>query len=88
MTLHPTIADVTARIRERSHITRSAYLQRLDRAATRAVSIERMGCGNVAHAVAAMPLDDRFKVLTQRAPNIGIVTAYNDMLSAHQPLQS
>ncbi|MBA4328051.1 MAG: phosphogluconate dehydratase, partial [Polaromonas sp.] len=55
--------------------------------ATRAISVDRMGCGNIAHAVAGMPLDDRFKVVTERAPNIGIVTAYNDMLSAHTPLQ-
>lgn len=87
MTLHPTIAGVTARIRERSRPTREAYLQRLDGAATRAASVDRMGCGNVAHAFAGMPLDDRFKVVTERAPNIGIVTAYNDMLSAHTPLQ-
>ncbi|MDO8441841.1 MAG: phosphogluconate dehydratase [Polaromonas sp.] len=84
---HSTIADATDQIRERSRATRSAYLQRLDSAAARAVSVERMGCANVAHAVAGMPLDDRFKVVTQRAPNIGIVTAYNDMLSAHTPLQ-
>ncbi|MFI5444829.1 phosphogluconate dehydratase [Polaromonas sp. UC242_47] len=87
MTLHPTIARVTDKIRERSRAIRSAYLQRLDNTATRAVSVDRMGCGNVAHAVAGMPLDDRFKVVTQRAPNIGIVTAYNDMLSAHTPMQ-
>jgi len=87
MTLHPVLADVTERIRERSHATRSAYLRRLDTTATRAISVDRMGCGNVAHAVAGMPLDDRFKVVTERAPNIGIVTAYNDMLSAHTPMQ-
>jgi phosphogluconate dehydratase len=39
------------------------------------------------NAVAGMPVDDRFKVVTERAPNIGIVTAYNDMLSAHTPMQ-
>ncbi|MDP2818836.1 MAG: phosphogluconate dehydratase [Polaromonas sp.] len=87
MTLHPIVAQVTEKIRERSHARRSDYLQRLDGAATRAISVDRMGCGNIAHAVAGMPLDDRFKVVTQRAPNIGIVTAYNDMLSAHTPLQ-
>ncbi len=88
MTLHPTLAAVTDRIRLRSGASRQAYLQRLDGAATRASSVERMGCGNIAHAVAGMPRDDRFKVVTQRAPNIAIVTAYNDMLSAHTPLQS
>ena len=88
MTLHPTVADVTEHIRERSRVSRSAYLKRLDSAATRSVNAERMGCSNVAHAVAGMPLDDRFKVVTERAPNIGIVTAYNDMLSAHTPMQT
>ncbi|MEY3872265.1 MAG: hypothetical protein RLZZ296_1260 [Pseudomonadota bacterium] len=88
MTLHTTVADVTEHIRERSRVSRSAYLKRLDGAATRAVNAERMGCSNVAHAVAGMPLDDRFKVVTERRPNIGIVTAYNDMLSAHTPMQS
>jgi len=88
MTLHSTVADVTEQIRERSRVSRSAYLKRLDGAATRAVNAERMGCSNVAHAVAGMPLDDRFKVVTERRPNIGIVTAYNDMLSAHTPMQS
>jgi len=88
MTLHSTVADVTEHIRERSRVSRSAYLKRLDSAATRAVNAERMGCSNVAHAVAGMPLDDRFKVVTERAPNIGIVTAYNDMLSAHTPMQT
>ncbi|MDP3311370.1 MAG: phosphogluconate dehydratase, partial [Polaromonas sp.] len=87
MTLHPIVAQVTEKIRERSRDTRNAYLQRLDSTATRAISVDRMGCGNIAHAVAGMPLDDRFKVITERAPNIGIVTAYNDMLSAHTPLQ-
>ena len=88
MTLHSTVADVTEHILERSRVSRSAYLKRLDSAATRAVNAERMGCSNVAHAVAGMPLDDRFKVVTERAPNIGIVTAYNDMLSAHTPMQT
>jgi phosphogluconate dehydratase len=87
MTLHPTLTAVTSQIRERSRASRSAYLQRLDGAATRAVSVDRMGCGNIAHAVAGMPKDDRFKVVTERAPNIAIVTAYNDMLSAHTPMQ-
>ena len=87
MSLHTVVAQVTENIRTRSLSTRNAYLQRLDSAATRAISVDRMGCGNIAHAVAGMPLDDRFKVVTERAPNIGIVTAYNDMLSAHTPMQ-
>ncbi|MGH8830971.1 MAG: dihydroxy-acid dehydratase, partial [Polaromonas sp.] len=87
MALHSAVSDITARIAERSRPTRSAYLEQLRAASTREPSVDRMGCANLAHAVAGIPLDDRFKVVTQRAPNIGIVTAYNDMLSAHAPLQ-
>ncbi|MEO8388723.1 phosphogluconate dehydratase [Polaromonas sp.] len=84
--LHPIVSDITARIAARSQPTRSAYLAQLRAASTREPSLDRMGCANVAHAFAGMPLDDRFKVVTERKPNIGIVTAYNDMLSAHTPL--
>ena len=87
MALHATIAAVTKRIEQRSQDSRSAYLQQIEVAARRSRSADRMGCSNLAHAVAGMPVDDRFKVVTERAPNIGIVTAYNDMLSAHTPLQ-
>ena len=88
MTLHSAISDITARIVERSRATRTAYLAQLQADSTRPPSMDRMGCANVAHAVAGMPLNDKFKVVTERAPNIAIVTAYNDMLSAHTPLQS
>jgi len=87
MALHAAVSDITARIVERSRPTRSAYLAQLQADSTRKPSMDRMACANIAHAVAGMPLDDRFKVVTERAPNIGIVTAYNDMLSAHTPLQ-
>ncbi len=95
--LHDSLHKVTGRIRLRSASTRAAYLQRLDAAANRPPGTERMGCANVAHALAAMPDADkavampsgrtRINVVAQHAPNIGIVTAYNDMLSAHAPLQ-
>ncbi|OYY47994.1 MAG: phosphogluconate dehydratase, partial [Polaromonas sp. 39-63-203] len=88
MALHSTVANITARILERSRPTRTAYLAQLHAAATRARSTDRMGCANLAHAVAGMPLDDRFKVVTERAPNVAIITAYNDMLSAHTPLKN
>ncbi|MEO5658400.1 MAG: phosphogluconate dehydratase, partial [Polaromonas sp.] len=88
MALHSAVSDITARIAERSRPTRSAYLAQLQADSSRQPSMDRMGCANIAHAVAGMPLNDRFKVVTERAPNIGIVTAYNDMLSAHTPLQS
>ena len=88
MALHSAVSDITERIVERSRATRSAYLAQLDSDSKRAPSMDRMGCANIAHAVAGMPPSDKFRVVTERAPNIGIVTAYNDMLSAHTPLQS
>ena len=84
---HPTVRDVTDRIRERSQGLRSAYLTRLADIRDRDRGSDRMGCANVAHAVAGIPANDKFRVVTERAPNIGIVTAYNDMLSAHAPYQ-
>ncbi|SCX60194.1 6-phosphogluconate dehydratase [Variovorax sp. EL159] len=84
---HSIVRDVTDRIRERSHAQRSAYLSRLAEIRGRDRGSDRMGCANVAHAVAGIPANDKFRVVTERAPNIGIVTAYNDMLSAHAPYQ-
>ena len=88
MAVHSTVAAITARIIKRSQPTRSAYVAHLHATAGRARSTDRMGCANLAHAVAGIPLDDRFKVVTERAPNIAIVTAYNDMLSAHTPFKT
>jgi phosphogluconate dehydratase len=85
--LHPSVAAVTRRIQERSAPTRSAYLAQVEQAAQRKPGAERMGCANVAHAFAALPGSDKFKVVAEKAVNIGIVTAYNDLLSAHAPLQ-
>ncbi len=81
------LTEVTQRIRERSAATRRAYLARIDRLAQRPPGAERMGCANVAHAFAALPANDKLRVVAQKAPNIGVVTAYNDMLSAHQPYE-
>lgn len=77
--------EVTERIIEKSRPTRSAYLQRIDDIVNRPRGADRMGCANVAHAFAAMSPNDKLRVVVEKAPNIGIVTAYNDMLSAHQP---
>ncbi len=85
--LNPVISQVTDRIRRRSLPLRSAYLGRVDRMAARTRGADRMGCANVAHAFAALPRDDKFRVVAERAPNLAIVTAYNDMLSAHQPYE-
>ncbi len=85
MKLHPTVHEVTERIRVRSAPTRSAYLAQIKIAAARDRGADRMGCANVAHAFAALPANDKFKVVAEKAPNVAIVNAYNDMLSAHAP---
>ena len=81
------VIEVTERIRERSAPTRKAYLHRLEQIITRPRGADRMGCANVAHAFAALPPSDKFRVVAEKAPHIGIITAYNDMLSAHQPYE-
>ena len=85
MTLHPVIDRVTDRIRARSAESRAAYLARIARAGEEGPRRAHLSCGNQAHAYAAMP-DKADLALTAR-PNLGIVTAYNDMLSAHQPYE-
>ena len=87
MPLHDTVHAVTERIRERSRTLRTAYLQRVAETRNRDRGADRMGCANVAHAVAGVPANDKLRIVAERAPNIGIVTAYNDMLSAHAPYQ-
>jgi phosphogluconate dehydratase len=81
------LLDVTQRIRERSAPLRTAYLQRVDALSGRPRGSDRMGCANVAHAFAGIPNQDKLRIVAERAPHIGIVNAYNDMLSAHQPYE-
>jgi phosphogluconate dehydratase len=87
MPLHPAIAAVTDRIRARSESARGDYLDRMGRAAAAGPVRAHLACGNQAHAYAAMG-PDKETLATGHAPNIGIVTAYNDMLSAHQPFET
>lgn len=87
MNVHPVIARVTQRIRERSAETRAAYLQNIDEMAARTDSRERLSCANLAHAFAAEQPEDRQLVIHDKRTNIGIVTSYNDMLSAHRPYE-
>ncbi len=84
--MHAAIVDITKRIRVRSQGLRSRYLERIDRSAGPGPARSRISCGNVAHAFAASGEDKPVLKAMQR-PNLGIVTAYNDMLSAHQPLE-
>jgi phosphogluconate dehydratase len=86
--MHERVAEVTERIRRRSHDARARYLERVEAAAEQAKTPRaRLGCANQAHAFAAAPAGDKLKMAMGRAPNLGIVTAYNDMLSAHQPYE-
>jgi phosphogluconate dehydratase len=82
--LHPIIGRVTDRIIERSKPRRGRYLQFIADQAERGMDRPRLSCGNFAHGFAAAG-EDKDSIRTLRGPNIGIVTAYNDMLSAHQP---
>ena len=86
MALNPTVARVTARIAERSRTTRADYLRRMDAAADVGPARMQLACGNLAHGFAASGVD-KPALRGGHAGNIGIVTAYNDMLSAHQPLE-
>ena len=84
MTLHPAIAAVTDRIVERSRTGRAAYLAMIARERDTGVDRSNLGCGNLAHGFAAAA-EDKSAIRQGGAMNIGIVTAYNDMLSAHAP---
>jgi len=86
MTLNTTVHRVTERIIARSAPARGGYLDKIARAQDGGVKRAHLSCGNQAHAFAAMG-DDKDALVADRAPNIGIVTAYNDMLSAHQPFK-
>ena len=87
MPLNDTVHTVTERIRARSRTLRTGYLQRMARAADAGPARAHLSCGNLAHAFAASPEADKTRQTGSAAGNIGIVTAYNDMLSAHQPFE-
>ncbi|MEO9863047.1 MAG: phosphogluconate dehydratase [Yoonia sp.] len=87
MTLNPQIAAVTDRIRKRSEATRGAYLDLMAKAASNGPRRGHISCSGQAHAFAAMG-EQKGDLAAGKAPNIGIITAYNDMLSAHQPFET
>ncbi len=86
--LHPKLAEITQRIIERSRPTRTAYLERI-RAFKQQGRLERdqLGCSNLAHGYAAMPNMIKIEMQKPDVPNIGMISAYNDMVSAHQPFK-
>ncbi|WP_313005148.1 phosphogluconate dehydratase [Brevundimonas sp.] len=85
--LNPIVAEVTARIVERSRETRSDYLSRMDAARDSGAGRAKLSCANWAHAFAGQTIADKLTAMDGSKPNIGVVTAYNDMLSAHQPFE-
>ncbi len=84
MTVHARIGEVTERIRRRSETNRSLYLERLQSAAENRVRRGQLSCSNLAHGFAACA-PDKERLRDGETPNLAIITAYNDMLSAHQP---
>ncbi|MFP1818275.1 phosphogluconate dehydratase [Lonsdalea quercina] len=79
------IEQVTRRIRERSQASRSRYLAKTEAQAAQGKTRSHLSCGNLAHTVAACSSSQKGTILDFTRVNVGIITAYNDMLSAHQP---
>lgn len=86
--MHTIVKQVTDRIVERSQITRKAYLRQMKDAEDRGVHRARLSCGNLAHGFAACGADDKQALKMLNAVNVGIISSYNDMLSAHQPFEA
>jgi phosphogluconate dehydratase len=85
--LHTTLERVTQRITDRSADLRGQYLHTVEISAKAGTQRAGMGCANMAHTTAALPASDKLKIHAEKAPHLGVVTAYNDMLSAHQPYE-
>ena len=88
MSAHSRIAAITSRIVERSKPTRGLYLERLRNAASKGVSRSTLGCANLAHGFAVCSPAEKDALAGDRVTNLGIITSYNDMLSAHQPFET
>jgi phosphogluconate dehydratase len=84
--MHPVVEQVTESLRKRSQKCRQAYLDRCARTLDEHPPKKRLSCGNLAHGYAACSEDEKKLIGGMKAPNLGIISAYNDMLSAHQPL--
>jgi phosphogluconate dehydratase len=85
MSIQSRIGDVTERIARRSQSAREQYVERTRRSAETRVRRGKLSCSNLAHGFAACSVSDKAKLSGGETPNLGIITAYNDMLSAHQP---
>ncbi len=82
---HPRLVEITERIKERSKDSRATYMARIEAMRNQGRARPRLSCGNLAHALAACSEAEKQKLMQDGMANIGIVSAYNDMLSAHQP---
>ena len=85
--MNPVVDKVTQRIIKRSESHRAAYLDRVHRAASDGPKRSGLSCSNLAHGMAASDVEDKKALAGSSTANIGIVSAYNDMLSAHQPFE-
>ncbi|TDW36820.1 6-phosphogluconate dehydratase [Rhizobium azibense] len=88
MSANARISAITSRIVERSKPTRDRYLERLQAATSNGVNRSILGCANLAHGFAICSPSEKDALAGDRVPNLGIITAYNDMLSAHQPFET
>lgn len=89
-TVHPAVLEVAVRLKARSTTTRTQYLHRIQlQRNTRAERVRsRLAATNLAHGYAALPNGDKLRVVSEPVPMLAIVSAYNDVLSAHQPLEN
>lgn len=85
---NPVLAKVTERVIARSQKTRSAYLQRIEHAQGKFPARGALSCANLAHGFAGMEDNEKLIIKVGREPNIGIVSSYNEMLSAHAPYKT
>ncbi|PSJ61602.1 phosphogluconate dehydratase [Pseudaminobacter soli (ex Li et al. 2025)] len=88
MTARSDIEAITERIRERSRASREIYLERIERAAGQSANRAVLSCGNLAHGFAVCSPSEKSALGGDKVPNLGIITSYNDMLSAHQPFET
>lgn len=88
MTARSDIEVITSRIRERSRASRETYLGRIEAASSRVANRGVLSCGNLAHGFAVCSPSEKVALGGDRVPNLGIITSYNDMLSAHQPFET
>ena len=83
--MNKTILEVTQNIIDRSKKSREIYLNRISKAKTQIVKRKTLGCSNLAHAIAPLNKEEKASMVNMQKPNMAIITAYNDMLSAHEP---